>query len=500
MGLKTGAEYRQLLDDGRAVYIGGDLVRNPNDYEPLQGIIRTISEHYDDFHKPELQPGYTYPSPADGQPVSNSFLEAVTWDQIEQRVNGETKRKEATFGMMGRMPDFMNAFITDMAVIAPHVLGHKDKAFAENAIKYYEYCRDQDICLTHTLADPRRDYSKPLGEQNSVRMVREADDGIYVTGARMLSTLAPVSHEIFVGPFVPRQPGEEALALCFAVPMATKGVKFIARESYARGRSTFDRPLSERYDEGDALVIFDNAFIPWERVFVAGDLVAHNMMGPSYPGYLMLQANIRGRAKLRFMTGLAIKMAKTLGRSELPRYRELLGEILAFNEIADGLVESTAREVQRNAMDEVAKQSDPGFQLTEVAKEMSYIFASPDRGMVGMSTLRFFMPKANVKVNEILRLMGSSSLVMTATEADFDHPDIADDLEKYMSGAKVGGKERVQVMKLAWDAVSNEFGGRQEIYELFFAGDPFLSRQLHYETPKRDQYVAMVDRLLARQE
>jgi len=498
MGLKTGAEYRELLNDGRSLYIGGELVRNPNDYAPLQGIIQTVSEHYAEFYKPELQASYTYASPADGKPVSNSFLEAVSWPEIEQRMTGETLRKEATYGMMGRMPDFMNAFVTDMRLIAPHVLGHQDKAFAENAIKYYEFCRDEDICLTHTLADPRKDYSKPLGEQNSVRMVREADDGIYVTGARMLSTLAPVSHELFVGPFMPRQPGEEAMALCFAVPVATDGVKFISRESYARGRSTYDRPLSERFDEGDSLVVFDNAFIPWERVFIAGDITAHNMMGPSYPGYLALQAAIRGRAKLRFMTGLAVKIAKTLGRSEVPRYRELIGEVLGYNELADGLVEAIGHEVQRNAVEEVARQNDPDYNLIDLARETGMLFASPKRGMVGMSTLRFFMPFVNTKVNELIRLMGSSSMVMTATEADFNHPDIADDLEKYMAGANVAGKERVQVMKLAWDAVSSEFGGRQEIYEIFFAGDPFMGRQLHYQTPKRDIYEAMVTRLLDR--
>ncbi len=496
MGLKTGAEYRELLDDGRALYIGGERVSNPNDYLPLQGIIKTISEHYDDFHKPELQASYTYASPSDGQLVSNSFLEAVTWPEIEQRMTGETLRKQATYGMMGRMPDFMNAFVTDMAVIAHHVLGHKDKAFADNAIKYYEYCRDNDICVTHTLADPRKDYSKPVGEQNSVRMVREADGGIYVTGARMLSTLAPVSHELFVGPFMPRQPGEEAMALCFAIPIATTGVKFISRESYARGRSTFDRPLSERFDEGDSLVVFDNAFIPWERVFVAGDILAHNMMGPSFPGYLALQANIRGRAKFRFMIGLAVKMAKTLGRSELPRYRELIGEMLGFSELADGLVEASAREVQRAAESEIAKQTDPGFNLVDSAKETAALYGSVERGMVGLSSLRFFMPLVNTRINEVIRLVGSSSLVISTTEADFAHPDIADDLDKYMSGAEVGGKERVQIMKLAWDAVASEFGGRQEIYEIFFAGDPFMGRQLHYQTPKRDQFEAMVTELL----
>ena len=496
MGIRTGAQYIASLNDDRALYIAGQRVRDVTTYAPLAGILGSIGEHYDAFHKPALQADYTYPSPKDGKPVSNSFLPARTWDEVQQRLRGESLRKEATFGLMGRLPDFMNAFVTDAAVIAPHVLGHKDKAFADNAIRYWEYCRDQDICLTHTLVDPKRDYGKDLSAQRALKVVRETDAGIVVSGARMLSTLAPVSNEIWIGPFMPRRPGEEDYALSFAVPVATPGLKFLARESYARGGSRYDRPLAERFDEGDALAVFDNVLVPWERVFIYRDIVAYNMMAPSFPGYLLLQANARGRAKLRFMTGLACKMADVLGRSELPHYQQLLGEFLALNEIADGLVEASARELVVHAQEEFAKQTDPGFVLEDVARETASLFASPNRGMVGISMLRFFLPEVNTKVNELIRLMGSSSLVMSVTEADFANPETANDLEQFLGNDKTSARERVQVMKLAWDAVAGEFGGRQEIYEIFFAGDPFLSRQLHYFTPRRGQYQAQVDRLL----
>jgi 4-hydroxyphenylacetate 3-monooxygenase/anthranilate 3-monooxygenase (FAD)/4-hydroxyphenylacetate 3-monooxygenase len=185
-----------------------------------------------------------------------------------------------------------------------------------------------------------------------------------------------------------------------------------------------------------------------------------------------------------------------LGRSELPRYQELLGEFLALNEIADGLVEASARELVVHAQEEFAKQTDAGFVLEDVARETASLFASPNRGMVGISMLRFFLPEVNTKVNELIRLMGSSSLVMSVTEADFANPETATDLEQFLGNDKASARERVQVMKLAWDAVAGEFGGRQEIYEIFFAGDPFLSRQLHYFTPRRGQYQAQVERLL----
>jgi 4-hydroxyphenylacetate 3-monooxygenase oxygenase component len=496
MGLKTGKAYIESLRDDRDLYVNGERVGDVTKHAPYSGILDELAAHFDRFHDPEIQSRMTFPSPKDGAPVSNSFLFANTWDKMLQRIDGESLRKELTYGMMGRLPDFMNAFVTDVASI-PHVLGHKDKSLADNAIRYWEYCRDEDICLTHTLVDPKRDYSKGLESQRALKFIKETDAGIIVSGARMLSTLAPVSEEIWVGPYIPRQEDEEDYALSFAVPVATPGLSFVAREPYSSGRSRYDRPLSERFDEGDALALFDNVLVPWDRVFVFRDVPVYNTMGPRFPGYLTLQAVIRGRAKLRFMIGLASKMLEVLGRDQQLHFRSMLGEMLACDELADGLITASGREVLSNVEYEAARAENPQKDVKDDLKEMAALFTEPDRGMVAMSALRFFIPFVNKKAAEIVRLAGSSSLVMTPTEADFDNPKTGPMLEEYIAGAGVSAKERVQVMKLAWDAVATQFGGRQDTYETFFGGDPEIGRQLYYMTPKRQQYMDMIDRLMA---
>jgi len=494
MGIRTGAEYIASLKDNRRIFINGEEVNDVVDHPAFSGIIEEVARHYDRFHEPEKQAIYTYRSPADGAPVSNSYLFAQTAEEMAQRVRGETERKTDTYGMMGRMPDYMNAFITDVAAIG-YVLGHKDQRFADNAQRYYENARDSDICFTHTLADPKKDYTASVGEHRSVRIVEQTSEGIVVSGARMLSTLAPVSNEIFVGAFMPRMPGEEAYAVSFAIPVATAGLKFIARESYAQGRSLYDRPLTERFDEGDAIAMFTKVLVPWDRVFVAGDPLAHNLMMPSYPGFLALQANIRGRAKLRFMTGLVSKMANALGRNKQARYQEMIGELLSFCELADGLISASANEVLLNSIAAKAKNSDPDFRLSNEPEKA--LFSIPNNGMVAMSTLRTFFPMVNTKLNEVVRLIGSSNLVMTPTEADFANPELAAELEGYIAGPDMSAKERVRIMKLGWDALATEFGGRQEIYEIFYAGDPAMARMLYYSTPRRFEFEAQVDDLLA---
>lgn len=498
MGARTGKAYIEGLRDGRQLYVNGERIRDVTQYPPFQGIIREMASLYDRQHQSPYKEALTYPSPTSGEPVSTSFVLAKTWDEIEQRIRGERTRCELTYGLMGRLPDFMNAFVADLAVIRA-VLSRSDARFGENAWRYYELCREQDLCLTHTLVDPQIDRSRGVEAQESIRIVKETAAGMVVNGARMLSTLAPVSHELWVGPYMPRKPGEEEYAVCFAIPMATPGLKFVCREPYDTGRSHFDRPLSSRFDEGDAIAIFENVLVPWERVFAARDVETYNLIAPAMPGYMMLQAVIRGAVKLRFLTGVACLVAQAVGRTEMLRYQEMLGELVAYVELAEGLVTATARDVVYNATHPFgAARGNPAEPLTAqgVMPGLGTLFGVPGRGMVGVTTIRMFFPWVLAQAVETIRMMGSSGLVMTPTEKDFAHPDLQDVLPQYLKGRAMPAHDRVRIMKLAWDAISTQFGGRQALYERFFAGDPINNRILHYGTDRRKECTALAQRLL----
>lgn len=153
----------------------------------------------------------------------------------------------------------------------------------------------------------------------------------------------------------------------------------------------------------------------------------------------------------------------------------------------------TASSKQVHVKNEMPSTTNKNTNLAEHFDESSSLFGSPDRGMVAASMLRFFIPQSNRKIAEITRSIGSSSLVMTPTLADFENPETGPLLEKYINAATGSARDRVQLMKLAWDAVATQFGGRQDIYEIFFSGDPELMRQLHYQTPRRDRYIGLVD-------
>ena len=498
MGARTGQEYIDGLRDDRELYVNGELVRDVTRYPAFQGVIREMAKLYDRQHQEAYKDILTYPSPTSNEPVSTSFVLAESWQDIEKRRFGETARCELTCGMMGRLPDYMNAFVSDMAAITAW-LGRHEPRFGENAWAYYELCREKDLCLTHTLVDPQIDKTKGVEDQESIRIVKETDAGLIVNGARMLSTLAPISDDIWVAPYMPRKPGQEDYALSFSIPMATPGLKFICREPYDTNAGDFNRPLSSRFDEGDAIAIFDNVLVPWERVFAARDLETYNLIAPRLPGYFALQAVIRGAVKLRFMTGLAGLVAHAIGRSEIVRYQELIGELVSFVELADGLVTATAHEVWANAQAGEG-ETDSASQAVSAAKSfvpgLATLFGAPDKGMLGITTLRIFFPFVHARAVEVMRLAGSSGLVMTPTEQDFANPALQDLLPRYLRGRDTPAEERVRIMKLAWDAISTQFGGRQLLYEWFFAGDPINNRILYYGTHKRSECEALVRNFL----
>src|SRR5215471_20109006 len=148
MGARTGKAYIEGLRDDRHIYVNGELVHDVTHYPPFQGVIRTLADLYDRQHDPTYQDLLTYPSPTSAAPVSTSFILARTWNEMQHRVRGERTRCELTWGLMGRLPDFMNGFVTDTAAIR-RLLGRRDPRLGENAWNYYELCRERDLCLTH---------------------------------------------------------------------------------------------------------------------------------------------------------------------------------------------------------------------------------------------------------------------------------------------------------------------------------------------------------------
>ena len=439
----------------RDSYLRGERIDDVTTYPSLRNGVATMAKLYDMQHDAEFRDDMTYVSPSSGESVGASFIIPKSIGDLEHRHRMMAHWAKASFGMMGRTPDFLNVSLMAMAQAGDYFAQNRPE-FKDNIQNYYEYVRENDLVLTHTLVNLQRTRSTtttPLVDTTGVALAvtKETDDGLIVNGARVLATLGPLSDEIAVYPARShRLPdgSEGRYSFAFAIPSDTKGLRYLCRESYDLERSNFDHPLGSRFEEMDAIVFFDNVLVPWDRVFLYGDPDLCNNMAMSTNQYLHSghQVVTRNVAKCEFILGLASLMVRTLGSGGNPQVQSMLAEIIE------------------------------NLQMTKACLRAAEADAKPDRWGVTSPSLQYIgvarsmFIKMYPRMAEILHLLGSSSLMALPTEADMDGP-LASDIERYLETDTASAAERVRLFRLAWDTCCSAFGSRQVLYERFFQGD-----------------------------
>ena len=470
MAIRTGAQYIESLRDDRALYIDRKLVRDVTTHAPLKGVIDTIARVYDQQHDEQHQDMLTFSSPSSGDRVSKTYLEAKTEEEFRQLSACFHLRTQSTFGLMGRLTDFMSGYLMDQ-LSGLRVMGKSEAA--EKAQSILDNSRENDLQVTHALVDPQSDKSKPEAPSEALHIVERRSDGVVVSGARMLSTLAPVANECYIGPYLARQKGEEDYALAFQIPMNTPGFSILGRGSFDQGEGTFDRPLTSRFDEGDAILVFEEAFIPNERLIVAGDLEAYNGMMRFGIGYTAIQACTRSTMKLRFLAGLATAVSRANGRDKTPHYQTSIGELMGLINVAEGIRSGAV-------VDSLRKIT--AFEQGHMMYEGDGLGEAKFQGMSGFAALNVFFPYAATKAADVLRLAAGSG-VLAVTEGDYENPEVKSLLDRWLIGPDTTAEHRLKLMKLAWDMTGTEFGSRAGLYERLYSGEHERNCQIWFMSP-----------------
>ena len=207
----------------------------------------------------------------------------------------------------------------------PDVFAEAGRGFAENVVAFYEHLREHHLYSSCAIVPPQIDRGKPAHKQSDPTLyagvVKERDDGIIIAGAQQLATAAVLSDYIQLSCIHPLHPGDESYANCLAVPVNAPGLKLYPRRPFAsQAANSFDYPLTSRFDESDSIVVFDNVFVPWERVFIYRNLEACRDQWWKTPAHLYgnHQAQVRYATKLRFMIGLANRMNEMTGNDTNP--------------------------------------------------------------------------------------------------------------------------------------------------------------------------------------
>lgn len=482
MGIKTGQDYINRIKSRKPeVWLGGRIVEDIYN-EPLfkQPIIE-IAKLYDMQHDPQYRDDITHICEETGERVNNAFLHPKSGEDLMKRSKLFEVWAKATYGLMGRTPDFLNTVITAMANNS-WFLDQYNKDWSKNINNYYRHIRDNDLFLTHAIINPQNDRSKTSHEQKDMfthlGTVEEREDGILVRGAKMLATLAPITDEVIIYSFPGFAPGDERYALAFAVPIDTPGLRIICREPMQDGtRSLFDHPLASRFEEADALLVFNDVLVPWDRIFLYNNVEAANRLYPmtgiaEQPAH---QSGVRGYIKIAFAVEVACKIADSIGVDQYLNVQRDLGEIVQYVEVIRSLLRVAEYEFTINEHGEARPDPD------------------------SLETIRGMLPEMYPRVIEVMQTIGAGGLLMSPTEKDFENPELRVDIDKYYVGRSgVSSEERVRLFKLAWDLCGEAFGMRLLQYERYYTGDPLRKRAIFYNKYKKGKQFSMVDDVLGK--
>jgi len=478
--LLDGPAYIESLRDGRAVYIHGQRVPDVTTHPAFRNACRSVARLYDALHDPAQREALTAPDMF-GQCTHKFFKPSTGARELLEAREAITIWSRLSYGFMGRTPDYKAAFMASMAAnpefYAP---------FDASARRWYRKYSSQCLFLNHVLINPPVDRNRPVHEVEDVfvHVVKERDDGIVVSGAKMLATGSALTHATFVAQnsavTLDKEKAKD-FAIVFIAPMEAPGVKLISRPSYEQNaRSAFDHPLSNRFDENDAVIIFDNVFVPWENVLVYRDPERANSFYAEsrFVNRFTLQAGTRLAVKLEMMAGLFAKAIATNGTASFRGVQAALGEILAWRHLMTAVTTAMCLD----------PEPAPGGTVVPKAEYAS--------------TIKMFASECWPRVRQIFEKQLAGSLLAAPSSAeDLKNPELRPLIDKYYRGSASSAEERVKLFKLIWDAIGTEFGARHELYEINYSGNHEQVRMdvVNFSERKRlvEQYTAFADACMA---
>ncbi len=449
----TGAEYLASLNDGREVYIYGERVEDVAAHPAFRNAARSVARLYDALHDPVTKDTLTCPTDTGSGGFTHKFFRVARSreDLIGQRA-AIAQWARMSYGWMGRSPDYKASLM--------NTLGANDQfyeKFAANAKAWYTRAQDHVLFMNHAIVNPPVDRAKAADQVKDVFITiqKETDAGVVVSGAKVVATSSALTHYNFLGQNAAMPINDSDLAIMFIAPMNAPGVKLFCRTSYEMTASVmgtpFDYPLSSRFDENDAIFVFDNVLIPWENVLLHRDVEKIKIFYPRsgfINGY-QFQGCTRLAVKLDFLVGIIAKALRTTGAEEFRGNQAMLGEVIAWRNLFWAISDAMVFNPVPWVGDTVLPNAQSG------------------------TSYRVLAGDAYGRVKEIVEKIVASALIYLPSSAkDFANPQIDKYLAKYVRGSHgIDYKERIKTMKLLWDAIGTEFGGRNELYELNYAGN-----------------------------
>ena len=442
--MRTGAEYRESLRDGRDVWVLGEgSVADVTTHPATAAMVDEYVAWYDRHFDPKWQDVLLTPADERGQRHSVALTAPKTPEDLRRMGKQISAVHFLTGGNMTHTPGYGEL----IALGTLNVLKRLDNSTEEieAAEEYLEYISKTGRFLTYAGGGPLigTRLRPDEGDRVALRLVDESADGIVVSGKIQMHTSTPFAEDLLISTRND-MPAGSGRHLWFIVPVNAPGLRVVSRRAAARHKNPFLSPLSSRFDELDSMVWMEDVFIPRSRVYT-GEPPNRNRQ-QSLVCWMLWHHSYGWLAKAELSLGIALALAEIMGLKDTPQTIEQL-------------VEMTVN-VQTTRTCMTAAELDP---------ETSYSGHSlPNQlhvATAGVNTL-----KVRQRMGEILRGLPGSSLINAPADTDFADPVMAAELEDAFGGGGYTAMQRAALLQLAWDQVSSGLDAREAAFELHASG------------------------------
>jgi len=451
--IRTGEQYRDSIRDGRQVWINGERVNDVTTHPMFKPIVDIRARIYDMAHENATQGVMSYVDEKTGERNAIGLKLPYTqqdWhdkrlavDTVLDDVGGiATRVGDETIGEMWSLYD------------GKDVLNEVDPRFAENIERHIHRTLHEDPFHVSANTDPKGDRSKPPQEQDPdmlLHVVKETDAGIVVRGAKY-ETAAAYANQAFVKPTIANW-GDAKLsdyAVGFIVNMSAPGLKFICRTGFAGRANPDDYPLSNRCDEIDTLLIFDNVLIPWEDVLFYQHTKAATFIRATlhrYSAFAFVQRNLR---LADLMIGTALFNARQTGLEKQQAVQEKLSTLAVYRETINAHLTASIA---------CGERSPAGLMM-------------PNQSLLYTGRVQ-----ACSRLHEMMHLareLCGGQICVTPDAASFANPEISDWLDKYYTvNENWVSDDRRKLLAFARDMLNSDYAGHRLTFQLFAQSPPF---------------------------
>ena len=436
--MRDASAYLAGLRDGREVWYRGERVPDVTEHPELGVAARHGALDFELADDPELRDlavtdghstFYALPRSADDLRRRSALIETST-------AHGAT------------LVVLLKEIGTD-ALFALHRVTAGTDAFTR-VEAYHRHCRDNDLALATAQTDVKGDRSQGPSSQADpdayVRIVERRHDGIVVRGAKVHTSCTPNVDEVIVIPTRAMREGEEDWAVAFALPVATPGLRLLCSDFLHGADDPWTHPISSRHKMIETLTVFDDVFVPWDRVFLAGDVERAGQLALTFVEYHRFTAVSYKLPLLDALVGLAICLAEANGIQRASHVRDKLTWLICYVETVRGLTHLAA---DRCRVDGETGLAYPDPLTTNIAK---WTFARDYQEAV----------------KHVIDIAGGL-LVTGPSGADWEHPELRPILDKYL-GAAVPASERLALLNLASDLLARGYAGYQSVLAVHAEG------------------------------